>query len=296
LAFAPDGQTLATSGEDGTVRLWDLATGKRRAILRGHTDNVVGVAFSPDSKLLATASWDGSVRLWEVESGKQRAALLGHARQDHNGRPMPAFAVTFSPDGQFLASGGADETVRIWDIATGKERAVLQHTDDVCSLAITVDGKLLATRTMTGIITIWDLAEGKELRHFGEYLGRNRIYCLLLAPDGKTLASNGLTIEKVQLWDTTTGEEQATLKADLSWQNSPVNCMAFSPDGKVLAGTTMFGSHMVFWDASTGKLLGNIRFPNASSIAFSIDGKTMASAHTDGTIKLWDSAKLIPKR
>ncbi len=298
VAFAPDGQTLATGGEDRTVRLWDLASGKERAILTGHTDNVVAVTFSPDSRLLATASWDGSVRLWEVGTAQQRAALLGHARPDRNGKPLPAFAVAFSPDGQLLASGGADETVRLWEVSSGKQLGVLEHTMEVCSLAITADGKLLASRTEDGIITVWDLAGGKELRHFGERLGRDsRRLRLLLGPDGKSLASNGTTKEKVKLWDVTTGKEQGILRADLNWQDSPVNSMAFARDGKVLAGTSMFGAHMVFWEASTGQLLGTIHFaPKASSIAFSPDGKTLASAHVDGTVKLWDSAKLIPQK
>ena len=150
---------------------------------------------------------------------------------------------------------------------------------------------------MAGIITVWNLAEGQELKRFGERLGRNRINCLLLGPDGKTLASNGATEEKVKLWDVTTGQQLTTLKANLTWQDSPVNSMAFTPDGEVLAGTTMFGARMVFWDTSSGQLLGTIHFPpQASSIAFSPDGKTLASAHMNGTVKLWDSAKLVPQK
>lgn len=298
LAFAPDGRTLATGGEDRTVRLWDLASRRERAILTGHTDNVVAVTFSPDSRLVATASWDGSVRLWDAGTGRQRASLLGHARPDGNGKPRQAFAVAFSPDGQLLASGGADETVRLWEVASGKQRAEFQSDDDVLSLAISGDGKLLASRTMAGIITVRDLAERKELRQFGKFLGREPSHRLLLGPDGKTLASNGGVAEwKVKLWDVTTGQERASLKARFNWQDSRITTMSFTPDGEVLAGTTLFGARMVFWDTSSGRLLGSIHFaPKTSSIGFSPDGKTLASVHSDGTVKLWDSAKLIPKK
>lgn len=294
VAFAPNGKTLATGGQDHTVRLWDVATGKETAVLRGHTDTVQAVAFSPNRRLLATASADGSVRIWEVGTGRPRAVLLGHLGPDVDGKPMPTYTVAFSPDSRTLASGGADETVRLWEVATGKQRAVFQSTKDVFSLVITPNGKLLASMTRGGIITVWDLASRRKLRQFGEDEGG--ISRLLLEADGKTLANNATTRDKVRLWDVTTGRQLATLKAKLNWQDSPVNAMAFSPDGKVLAATTMFGARILFWDTASGKLLGSIHFPRPSSIAFSPDGSILASSHEDGTVKLWDAAKLIPRK
>ena len=295
VAFAPDGKELATGGEDRTVRLWDWASGKERAILRGHSDNVEAVSFSPDGRTLASASLDGSVRVWEVGTGLQGAALLRAPGPNFDGNP-PAYAVAFSPDGHFLASGGADKAVTLWEVATGKEAAVLQQTIEVRSLAITPDGKLLASRTEDGVITLWDLAARRELRRFGPNRIRSR-FCLLLRPDGKVIAANAGTEEKVELWDVATGELKATLKANPSWQDSPLNSMAFAPNGEVLAGTTMFGARMVFWNTSSGQLVGTIHFPpKASYIAFSPDGKTLASAHADGTVKLWDVSKLMPQK
>src|SRR5947207_8676900 len=109
VAFAPDGNTLVTGGEDGTVRLWDLSTRKERATMTGHTQKVRDVAFSPDGKLIASASLDGSVRLWDVGTGQEGASLVRNAQAKGNGKPLPVLTIAFSPDGQLLASGGSDQ-------------------------------------------------------------------------------------------------------------------------------------------------------------------------------------------
>ena len=72
VAFSPDGRRLASASDDGTVRLWDPATGAELAALTGHTGQVTAVAFSPDGRRLASAGWDGTVRLWDPATGAER--------------------------------------------------------------------------------------------------------------------------------------------------------------------------------------------------------------------------------
>ena len=109
VAYAPDGQTLASGSLDQTVRLWDVAAGQEIATLQGHTDRVTSVAFSPDGQTLASGSLDRTVRLWDVATRQELAILQGHADG--------ITSVSFSLDGQTLASSSWDKTILLWDMS-----------------------------------------------------------------------------------------------------------------------------------------------------------------------------------
>jgi hypothetical protein len=109
VAFAPDGRTLASASEDGTVRIWESSSGRETATLRGHQGQVVSLAFAPGGRRLASASEDGTVRIWDTASGRETATLRG-------GRGRVRF-VAFAPDGQTLASASGDGAVQLWDAA-----------------------------------------------------------------------------------------------------------------------------------------------------------------------------------
>ena len=111
VAIAPDGSWLASGGDDGTVRIWDAATGLEQAVLTGHLGVVTAVAVAPDGSWLASGGRDRTVRIWDAATGRERAVLVGDTDM--------VTAVAVAPDGSWLAVGSWDGTVRIWDAATG---------------------------------------------------------------------------------------------------------------------------------------------------------------------------------
>src|SRR6516162_4943192 len=120
----------------GRVTPSDVATGKERATLKGHTEVVTSVAYSPDGKTLASGSRDKTIKLWEVATGKEQATLKGHTGE--------VWSVAYSPDGKTLASGSWDATIKLWDVQTGQERATLKgHTRGVISVAYNPSSKTL---------------------------------------------------------------------------------------------------------------------------------------------------------
>ncbi len=141
VTFRPDGKQLAASGADGTLRLFDAATGAEQLKVAGHSNWVVDVGYSPDGKLIATASRDGTSKLFEVETGK---LLATHA--EHN---APVNAVVFAPDGKSIVSAGANK-VHVWNALDGKLIGeVAGFEKDVYALAIAGDSVVGAAADQT---------------------------------------------------------------------------------------------------------------------------------------------------
>src|SRR5262249_29875403 len=127
LAFSADGKTLAAGSREtvfmggGTLRLWELDTGKTRDVFTDTANGAypVNVAFSPDGNAIASTIYSlggsGVLKLWEASTGKLKATLQGHQ--------LGVGALAFSPDGKALASGGEDRTVKVWDVAKGETTA-----------------------------------------------------------------------------------------------------------------------------------------------------------------------------
>ena len=288
VVFSPDGRTLASSSYlDETVRIWDVHTGEHKRTLTGHTGDIEGLAFSPDGKtLVSSGSGDGTIRFWDVSTGDETGTVAGHTDF--------VFSVAFNPDEKFFASGYADGSIRFWDAETGRHlKTFKKGYDDASGLVFSLDGKTLAYAAGLDI-RLQDARTGEEkMLLTGHKWG---MQSMALSPDGDILAS-GSEDMTIRLWDMHTGEHKKTL----SGHKHRVYSVAFSPDGKTLASGSDDNT-IRLWDVDTGETqriltghAGEFEVDNGPfsvegvySVAFSPDGKTLASGGGDNVIHLWD--------
>ena len=283
VSFSPDGTTLASGSADGTVKLWDVATGTNIATLQGHTDWVSSVSFSPDGTTLASGSDDGTVKLWDVTTGTNIATLQGHT--------WAVSSAAFSPDGTILASGSWDDTVKLWDVETHENIATLEgHTNTVYSVSFSPDGTTIASASFDDTVKLWDVATRTNIATLEGHT--HDVNSVAFSPDGTTLAS-GSDDGTVKLWDVTTRTNIATLEG----HTHDVNSVAFSPDGTTLASGSDDGT-VKLWDVTTGTNIATLKGHTdwVRSVSFSPDGTTLASGSRDGTVKLWDMSEWMGPR
>jgi WD40 repeat protein len=269
--FSPNGQTVATAGRDGIVRIWNLS-GVKQLELQGHQEGILGgineISFSPNSGKIVSAGGDGTVRLWDT-SGKQLAQM------EH---PSVVNTVSFSPNGQSFASGDDYGIVRLWNLSETK-KVQFKHPAGVNNISFSSDGQKIATAGKDGTVRLWNLS-GKQL---GQFQGHNQeAFQVTFSPDGQRLATAGDN-NTVRIWNLS-GHELQQLKGHQSW----VLAVSFSPDGERLA-TAGDGGTVRLWERS-GREIARLQGHRGTvwSVNFSPNGQYLVTAGRDGTSRLWD--------
>jgi RNA polymerase sigma factor (sigma-70 family) len=298
LQFGPDGNTLFSCGRDLKVWEWDIATSQQRRPLFdkplapppsmwhwGATD------LSPDGKTLAFSrgKWnaapitddkqDRAILVWDRAPGKESFVLTGHEED--------VASVRLSPDGKFLASGGKDG-IRLWDLPSGKELHHLKDVEERPAFAFSPEAKLLAFTGPNQKIHLWQFATREELRRWD-----GNATALIFSPEGKVLASTSGSV-----WSIETGKELAKIAWPGFNGNQP-DSLAVSPSGRLLAasgrirripGDGSFSSKIQLSELFSGQEIQLIERPQWATqpLAFSPDGRILASGDGNSSILLWD--------
>jgi WD40 repeat protein len=292
LAFSPDGRRLATYGPRGAPLVWGTSDWRPVPLDSQRTaSQMLAVAFSPDGKRLVAGGHDGQIHCWDTASGRVARSLPGHRQLVTD--------LAFAPDSRMLVSAGYDRAVRVWELnAPPAVQRIPAHAHAIHNIELTVDGGRCLSSDVKGEIKLWSIT-GDEWPLVATGGCAKGQFATALAPDGKQWAVAGDDRRSVRLVEPPRCDSSLTLKsfADRAPRDSLFH-LAYSPCGTRLAvagGKNVpevrdNPSDIEIWDPSGRhlivKLAGHERY--VEKLAFSADGRLMASSGGDRRVILWD--------
>ena len=267
LLQSSDGRRVLSWGEDGTVRVSDVASGAELGQQK-HT-GAAGAVFAPDGSRVLSWGGDGTARVWDAGSGREIARQT-HERAVRGG--------VFSGDGRWVLSWGADETIRVWSTTSGAEIARYAH-DDVRSAKFAEDGNRVLSWGFDGTARVWNATSGTEIARQTHSLPINGAE---FAYDGLRVLSWG-TDRTARVWSASSGTEIARQS-----HKREVYRAEFAPDGLRVLSWDEDGT-MVVWNGASGAEIARYTHKGLLGAMFSADGQRVLTWGNDGTARVWNA-------
>jgi WD40 repeat protein len=316
VAYAPDGRTIVTGGDDRRVRFWEAKTGRELVALPFPDATVRALAVSPDGTTAAAAGDDGGVRLFDVAAAKELHRFASPGNKPHPGRSGRSAAfdmvirfLAFSGDGSTLVGCDNDDTTVVWDVRTKEELHRVRRADKEEIIGLSNDGAVVvttATLESAGARRPLRMREAATGREISAIEGKpDEVFLLaVLSPDSKALAvfrvNDGMWDDyggwavsdpRVRVFEVATGREVVTLNA-----GQPSGTPVFSPDGGTVVTLEYWNNTVIVWDAATGR--ARDRFADHTgkvlAAAFSPDGRELVTVGDDGTALVWGMTSTPP--
>ncbi|NET06267.1 MAG: protein kinase [Symploca sp. SIO2B6] len=266
-----DGSYILSGGNDKTLKLWEVATGKCLHSFEGHADAVQSVCLSPDERYALSGSRDQTLKLWEVATGKCLHTFEGHGDFVQ--------AVCFSPDGRYAFSGSDDQTMKLWEIATGNCLHTFKgYRGRVSSISMSANGRYVLSGGPKDPMKLWEVATGLAVQTFeGD---TDYVTSVCLSSDGRYVLSGD---QSLKLWEVATGKCLRTFEGHKHW----VKSVCLSPDGcYALSGGD--DKTIKLWEVATGRCLRTFEGHRfwIKSLYLTPDARYALSGDSE-MIKLW---------
>lgn len=270
ISFSPDGKLLASAGWDGTVRIWEIKSGRAVAVLHKHKTWVADVCFSPDGKLLATCAGE-AVRIWSTNGWRNIRTY-----------DRTIYDLRFSPDGKWLLGGGWSG-ILVWESSTGR---LVRKIDKLDSPLFLNDKTVIAEDSFRRVKISSSVNTDDRLECHINWRGPQT------SPNGRLVAcrkSSDLVVDtshSLSIFSALTGEKLTDLR--MEGEQPGLLPAAFSSDSAMIAIGGWDGS-VKLWDIATSKVIVTLNGHKeaVTTLAYSPDGITLASGSDDGTVRLW---------
>jgi len=274
VAVTRDGWAVSGSA-DGTLKVWDLVTGRLLRTLAGHEESVRDVAVTPDGRRAISASFDATLKVWDVEAGQPVLNLAGHEGAVR--------AVALTLDGDRAVSGSEDCTLIVWDLETGDVvHRLAGHRRAIWDVAVTDDGRWAVSVADDGQLIVWDLGSGGSV--YTEAVAKRGLRAVALVP-GTHRAIVGAKSGALTIWDVDESQQAGMLAES----GSSVFAVAVTPEGQTAISATS-DKMLHVWDLDTGALAQTLAGHDGRvwDVAITPDGRWAVSAADDATLKVWD--------